>query len=97
MGVVTCRCLFVQIRPVISIFAVELGSYNLRTTYAFYKVDYEQMEDVWAKSFDETKIFKEFTDTITMSLNDKPTAQIKKNEGILWFVDSEGVKWTSVK
>lgn len=80
-----------------SIFAVELGSYNLHTTYAFYQVDYERMEDIWAKSFDETKIFKEFTDTITMSLNDKPTAQIKKNEGILWFIDSKRIKWTSVK
>ena len=80
-----------------SIFVVELGLYNLRTTYAFYNVDYSQTEDIWAKSFDETKIFKEFTDTITMSSNDKPTAQIKKNEGILWFVDSEGIKWTSLK
>lgn len=76
---------------------ITLGSYTLGKTYALYQVDSHQTEDVWAKSFDNTKIFKEFTDTITMSLNGKNTAQIKKGEGILWYIDANDITWTASK
>lgn len=59
---------------------------------ALYTVDYPD-EDIWAKSFDNTKIFKDFLDEITLSQNGKPAALIKKNTGIVCFVDSQGNKW----
>lgn len=75
-----------------AIFEVVLQSNHLYTLNAEYRVDYSN-EDIWAKSYDETKIFKNFTNECTLSQNDKPAAKIKKNEGILWFATSDGQKW----
>ena len=64
----------------------------------FYNIlaDYTD-EDIWSISYDESKIFKAFTDVIILLQNDKPMAQIKKKEGIVWFVDSNGTQWTASK
>ena len=76
--------LYTEYNPIISIDA----SYN---------VNYGKNEDVWAVSYDETKIFKSFVDEITLLQDGNPAALIKKGQGIVWFVDASGTTWNVCK
>lgn len=73
-----------------ALFQVVLQSNNPYRLNAEYIVDYSEGEDIWEKSYDETKIFKEFASECTLLQNGKPAAKIKKNVGVLWFGTSEG-------
>lgn len=73
-----------------ALFQVVLQSNNPYRLNAEYIVDYSESEDIWEKSYDETKIFKEFASECTLLQNGKPAAKIKKNVGVLWFGTSEG-------
>lgn len=64
---------------------------------ASYNVNYSKDEDIWAESYDETKIFKHFTEELTLYQSDEPAAKIKKKEGILWFTTSDGTTWNVCK
>ena len=76
-----------------AVFRINLWAKSLNASYV---VDYTD-EDVWAISYDETKIFKSFVDEITLLQDDNPIALVKKGQGIVWFIDSNGTTWNSCK
>lgn len=71
-------------------FSIYLHSKSINASYKFGYLD----EDIWAISYDETKIFKSFTDTLTLLQDDVPAAQVVKGKGITWLIDADGKKWT---
>ncbi|MGM9810334.1 MAG: hypothetical protein ACI30J_05650 [Paludibacteraceae bacterium] len=73
-------------------FEVVLQSNHQNELNAAYRVDYSN-EDIWAKSYDNAKIFKDFTNECTLSQNERNAAIIKKNEGILWFATPDDRVW----
>ena len=74
-------------------FRIDLWAKSLNASYVVSYYD----EDVWAVSYDETKIFKSFVDEITLLQDDNPAALVKKSQGIVWFIDSNGTTWNSCK
>ncbi|MBO4690915.1 MAG: hypothetical protein J5621_08600 [Paludibacteraceae bacterium] len=78
-----------------NIFNVSLRSYaQSYELNAFYEAG-NRDEDIWARSFDNYKIFKSFADEIVLTQEDKPAAKVKKGQGLLWFVDETGRTWTA--
>ena len=78
-----------------NIFNVSLRSYaQSYELNAFYEAG-NRDEDIWARSFDNYKIFKSFVDEIVLTQEDKPAAKVKKGQGLLWFVDETGRTWTA--
>lgn len=80
-----------------AIFYVGLRSDQPYGVHASYEVDYSKTYDIWATSYDETMIFKEFTNRITLSHSGIPFAEIKQNEGVLWFCTPNGEKWSAIR
>ncbi len=85
----------------LSVYCIDRAKFSVslhtpHTIDASYIVDYSD-EDIWAESYDETKIFKSFVDEITLLQDDNPAALVKKSQGIVWFIDSNGTTWNSCK
>ncbi|MBQ3673004.1 MAG: hypothetical protein II928_00855 [Paludibacteraceae bacterium] len=76
-----------------AIFSIGLKSSQALQINALYEVDYSQTENIWAKTYDETKIFKAFEEELILSQENRPIAQIKKGQGLLWLVDSKNNNW----
>ena len=79
-----------------AIFEVSLKSNISNSLDAKYETNYTS-EDIWSKSYDNTKIFDDFTDNIILSQSGKAMAQIAKNEGIVCFSDTDGETWRSIR
>lgn len=75
-----------------AIFEIVLQSNKKNALNAAYRVDYSN-EDIWTKSYDNTKIFKDFTNECILSQNERDAALIKKNEGILWITTNDDTNW----
>ena len=75
-----------------AIFSVSIYSYEAQSPFATYEVNYGN-ENIWSRSFDNSKIFKSFADEIILTQEDNPSAKLKKGEGVLWFVEATGRTW----
>ncbi len=63
---------------------------------ALYEVDFTN-EDIWSKSFKNSKILRYFSNVITLSQDGKPSAQVEKVNGLTKFTDESGRIWSVVK
>ena len=80
-----------------AIFDVSLKS--LEEPYSIdanYRVDFSD-EDIWSKSFNNSKIFNYFANVITLSQNEAPSAQVWKQKGLHSFTDASGRVWFALE
>ena len=69
---------------------------SLHTINAKYEVDFTN-EDIWSKSFDNSKIYRYFAPSLTLSQDGKETTVVRKSKGLYKFTDAEGHIWSIVE